>query len=278
MSLLGKGAKKAFQKGMDMSKEARMERAKELGFFDNTVYHGTAAKPSSTMPDGNIFDEFRLWEGQDPTRSTVRSPVSKLGVSVADQPEIAESFASLASRNGSEGSAVLPLRFRADQVGRIDLDGSESNEEIFGAVADSWKSGFDAIQFKNYTTPDGKKGSFVLVKDPSQLRSVNAGFDPAKKDSSNLLAGVTGASLLGGAAFNSDNASASMLGGSQAIPIQHPLLGEVATKLHDYNRWVDTKPGLDWVLPEAPADLVDKWSYGQPTTWSDDIMAALGLL
>lgn len=103
------------------------------------------------MPDGNIFDEFKLWEGDDPTRSTVRSPVSKLGFSLAEQPKIAESFASRASQNGSEGSAVLPLRLRADRVGRIDLDGRELNEEIFGTVADSWKSGYDAIGFRYYS-------------------------------------------------------------------------------------------------------------------------------
>lgn len=95
--------------------------------------------------------KLKQWEGDDPTCSTVRSPVSKLGVSVADQPEIAEWFASRASQNGSEGSAVLPLRLRADRVGHIDLDGRESNEEIFGTVAESWRSGFDAIHFLNYS-------------------------------------------------------------------------------------------------------------------------------
>lgn len=294
---MGKLSKLA--KALDMSKKARMERAREMGFFDNTVYHGTAAKPSTTMPDGNIFDEFKLWEGADPTRSTVRSPVSKLGVSVADQPDIAESFASLASRNGSEGSAVLPLRFRGDRVGRIDLDGSESNEEIFGAVADSWKSGFDAIQFKNYTTPDGTKGSFVLVKDPSQLRSVNAAFDPSLKESGNLLAGVTGATVGIGALLQGEKAAASdfyqrrvakkpkwqamkdasttdRLG--EVHPIKYGLLGDLANKFAAYNRWVESNPGLDFVLPEAPAKLVDKWSYGQPTTLLEDAEAALGLL
>lgn len=180
---------------LDMTKKARMLRAKEIGYFDDVLYHGTASKPRTTMPDGNIFDEFKLWEGHDPSRSTVRSPVSKLGISLAEQPELAQDFANLASRNGSEGSAILPLRFRADNVGAIDLLGDESNDDIFGAVVDAWKDGYDAIQFRNYTTPSGKKGSFVLVKDPSQIRSVNAAFDPAKKDSADLMAGLAAAGI-----------------------------------------------------------------------------------
>ena len=215
---------------LDMSKKARMQRAQEMGFYDNTVYHGTAAKPTTVMSDGNIFDEFKLWEGEDPTRSTVRSPVSKLGVSLAEQPKIADSFASLASQNGSEGSAVLPLRFRADQVGHIDLDGRELNEEIFGTVADSWKSGFDAIQFRNYNI-DGKNGSFVLVKDPSQIRSVNAAFDPAKKDSSNLMAGVTGAAVGAGALMQGEDAEASFLGRGAKMANKAAL--EIARKMKD---------------------------------------------
>ena len=215
---------------LDMSKKARMQRAQEMGFYDNTVYHGTAAKPTTVMSDGNIFDEFKLWEGEDPTRSTVRSPVSKLGVSLAEQPKIADSFASLASQNGSEGSAVLPLRFRADQVGHIDLDGRELNEEIFGTVADSWKSGFDAIQFRNYNI-DGKNGSFVLVKDPSQIRSVNAAFDPAKKDSSNLMAGVTGAAVGAGALMQGEDAEASFLGKGAKMANKAAL--EIARKMKD---------------------------------------------
>ena len=287
MSGLGKLAKSLKAKAVD---------AKGLGFFENTVYHGTAAKPSTTMADGNIFDEFQLWEGQDPTRSTVRSPVSKLGVSLADSPEIAEDFASLASRNGSEGSTVLPLRFRADQVGRIDLDGLETNDEIYSAVADAWASGFDAVQFRNYTTPQGTKGTFVLAKNPSQIRSVHADFDPAKKESSSLMAGL-GALGVGGAILSSSGqVEASPLERAYAVeqhsaheflnsarlgvaaPVQDKFLGGLANYLSDYNQWVDSKPGLDMLLPEAPVDIVDKWSYGQKTTWDDDINAALGLL
>ena len=302
---MGKLAKLA--KALDMSKEARMGRAREMGLYDNTVYHGTAAKPSTTTDDGNIFEEFKLWEGNDPTRSSVRSPVSKLGVSLAEQPEIAESFARLAASNQKEqtGATLMPLRFRADKTGHIDLDGSELNEDIFGAVTDAWKSGYDAIQFRNYTTPDGIKGSFVLVKNPNQIRSVNAAFDPAKKDSANLLAGVTGAAIGAGALLPEEAAAdftqrratkkdqwkqlrERMIGAhpldylniqpEQRIeaPKSQTLLS-MARGAQAYNDFVD-KPLINLVAPQLPADLWRKQAFGQPTTLGERAWAAVEMM
>ena len=51
----------------------------------------------------------------------------------------------------------------------------------------------------------------IVLRDPSRIRSVDAAFDPAKKDSSNLLAGVTGAGLLGGSMVASEDADAGIL-------------------------------------------------------------------
>ena len=49
----------------------------------------------------------------------------------------------------------------------------------------------------------------MVAFNPNQYRSVNAAFDPAKKDSSNLLASVAGAGLLGGSIFATEDADAS---------------------------------------------------------------------
>jgi len=74
-----------------------------------------------------------------------------LGASLLEQQPIAESFFHrAASQSDGTSATLMPLRFRAQKMGHIDLDGSESNEDILGAVVDSWKSGFDAIQFRNY--------------------------------------------------------------------------------------------------------------------------------
>ena len=52
----------------------------------------------------------------------------------------------------------------------------------------------------------------TVVADPSQIRSVNAMFDPAMKDSSNLLASAAGAGILGAGAMQSEDAEASFIG------------------------------------------------------------------
>ena len=160
---------------LDMSHEARMARAKEIGFdTDNILYHGTAAD----------FDEFKL----DLGGATSGSRAGSLGVSSSRSPEIANEFAERASLGTMENSSVLPLLHRSSKRGRLTLDGSEKNFEVAATLADSWDAGFDSVLLKNYSTPSGKNGDVVVVKNPSQLRSVNAAFDPAKSDSANLLA------------------------------------------------------------------------------------------
>jgi hypothetical protein len=49
---------------------------------------------------------------------------------------------------------------------------------------------------RNYTSPEGKTGDIIIVRDANQLRSVNAAFDPRKRNSSKLLYGIGGAAGL----------------------------------------------------------------------------------
>jgi len=191
LPVAGDAASKAIRGTLDMSQAARMQRAAEGKFVPTTGYHGTSVHKS----EGQLFDEFQLFEGDDLTRSVSRSPVGKLGVSIAHQPEVASDFAYQASPADGEGATIMPLTFRSDKSGTINLSGDETNDEIFGTVVDAWKDGYDAIHFTNYTTPAGTKGSFTLIKDPAQVRSVNAAFDPTKRGSANLLAGAAGATI-----------------------------------------------------------------------------------
>jgi len=202
--------------GLPMDAASVELRAKELGFYPNTLYHGTSTSKSK----GDLFDEFQLFEGQDMSRSVSRSEVGKLGVSIAEQPGVAGDFARQASPESGAGSAILPVRFRSDQMASINLVGDETNSEIFGAVVDTWNKGFDSIRFTNYTTPAGTKGSFFLLKNPNQIRSKFAKFDTSKKESSNLLASLAGlGSLAGGTLFSDDSFA------SEGERIKHLLVG-----------------------------------------------------
>jgi hypothetical protein len=47
----------------------------------------------------------------------------------------------------------------------------------------------------NYTAPNGRVGDVLVVKDPAQLRSPSARFNPVQRDSRNLLAGIAGGAV-----------------------------------------------------------------------------------
>lgn len=176
--------------GLDMSQDARLARAQEMGFRTNMpLYHGTAAN----------FDAFDLSRGG----ATSRSDVGQVGVSVARNPEVANEFAELAARRTHGDPSVLPLLHRAERPARITLDGSETNLEVAATLREAWDRGYDAVLLKNYTTPGGRTGEdIIIVKDPSQLRSPQAAFDPAQRSSANLLAADNAKSSVPGTVVN----------------------------------------------------------------------------
>jgi hypothetical protein len=168
---------------------SRMARAKQMGFRTGMdLYHGT-------NQDINAFD---LGKGG----RTSGSSAASRGVSVALDPQTAGEFADLAAGKQGSGQNILRLLHRADRPAVLSLDGTERNHEIAATLDDLWSRGYDAVMMKNYTTPGGEKGRTILVvKDPSQLRSPNAQFDPAKRSSADLLAGIAGATVGGPAIY-----------------------------------------------------------------------------
>jgi hypothetical protein len=82
----------------------------------------------------------------------------------------------------------------------LTLQGGEKNHEIAATLAQAWDDGYTSVLLKNYTSPGGKKGDILVVRDPNQLRSPYAAFDPARRDSADLLASFGGGGVLGGGA------------------------------------------------------------------------------
>jgi hypothetical protein len=70
------------------------------------------------------------------------------------------------------------------------------NHEIAATLADAWERGHESVLLRNYTSPGGQTGDILVVRDPAQLRAPTAQFDPAKRNSRNLLAGTAGVSVL----------------------------------------------------------------------------------
>lgn len=159
---------------LDMSEAARMQRAKEMGFdTGKTWYHGT---------DG-AFDAF------DPAKVGAIHGDYSTGFHMTRSPDEAASY----------GNAIMPLMSRVQNPYIM-----ESARHHATAVHDldrnflfneARKGGHDGILVR------GRDGSENLVAfDPATIRSTQAAFDPAKRDSANLLAASPSASAPGLAA------------------------------------------------------------------------------
>jgi hypothetical protein len=161
-----------------MDEASRMARARKMGFFtDAPLYHGTAR-------------EFPAFSLTPPARNSL-GPLAQTGVSTTKDPAYASGFAALSSHLGT-GSypQVLPLLHRAEKSARIDATGL-SMSEVALAVRDAWAAGHDAVVIQNYTRgPFGRVAptEHVIVRNPNQLRSRFAGFDPSKSHLADLLA------------------------------------------------------------------------------------------
>jgi len=111
------------------------------------------------------------------------------------------------------GNITMPLRSKLDNPYTITPDSWQddelnpytwipSNSERLGGNKQSSKEWTRMMKEKGHDgfIDNSSKGGEVLVFEPNQLRSVNAAFDPARRSSADLLAGVGGlglASLLG---------------------------------------------------------------------------------
>jgi hypothetical protein len=166
---------------------SRMARAEAMGFRTGMpLYHGS----------GESFSAFRA---VPTTAKGMEAP----GVSTALDPEVANEFALRGSAKASP--QVYPLLHRADNPAVMSLDGSETHGQVVATLRDAFDAGHDAVMLKNYTTPGGLKGKkVIIVRDAHQLRSPNAMFDPGKKLSPELLAGVAGVSTVPMAMFSGD--------------------------------------------------------------------------
>ena len=88
------------------------------------------------------------------------------------------------------------LWHRAENPVAMDAAGRQDHE-VRATLMNAWDQGYDAVVMRNYTTPAGEVRDVLVVKDPAQLRSPSARFDPRKKNSADLLAGAAGAGVTG---------------------------------------------------------------------------------
>ena len=90
----------------------------------------------------------------------------------------------------SQGSIVNNLVFTSGQIGINPETGDLVNNDVFRNALE--EAGFDTIKMDADTFKmEGVEGAEhrIFLK-PEQLRSINAEFDPEKKDSSNILSSI----------------------------------------------------------------------------------------
>ena len=191
---------------------SRMARAKEQGFdTSKTYYHGTPAEDIDAfdlLPERRRFPKsFGVHMANTKNEATHYKPPTSGSVQ--------ELYA--APQNTLEIDIPRGGHFVTASM-KADLD----RDDIIRQLVDAKRDGnpYDSVRIRKDMSPDwadwsGKEGynENLIMLDPTRVRSVNAAFDPAKKDSSNLLAGAAGAGLLG--AFQSEDADAGFF--SQAV-------------------------------------------------------------
>lgn len=169
-------------KGLDMSQAATKARAKEQGFdTDEVLYHGT---------DRAGFDQFDV---SAPARARSEG---EQAVFLTNSPTKASVFA------GTKNQSIMPLYVRGriktitpDDAAQLMIPGSRGQQmayrsKDFARIIDQAKAeGFDGVRFKNVN--EGVVGDQIAIFDPSNIRSVNAAFDPDKAASPILTAGLS---------------------------------------------------------------------------------------
>ena len=145
---------------LDMSKKARMQRAQEMGFdTDQTYYHGTASD----------FDEFSV---PDDGRFSLHGR----GVYFTRDPSKVR-FA------GQEGGNVIPAHIRGSMGNEADLrDAEKALGPQLAGIGHGPRGELVNSEMRSRGFSGYHAGDQTIAFDPSNIRSVNAAFDPAKKE------------------------------------------------------------------------------------------------
>jgi hypothetical protein len=186
-------------KGLPMDTTSRMARAQEMGFDTDTVlYHGTIADDFNEF---NTNDLGLIWLSTDKDHARTFGPVKEFFIRKPNGKYV--------------GHGVLDVKDEAALI-KIARDGGHPDPEEWAETIYNPQIGYAADEalawllqadfngqtrsvwlLKNWETEPG--GYSIITDDPSNIRSVNAAFDPDNAGSSTLLAAAPFA--VGGAAL-----------------------------------------------------------------------------
>lgn len=199
-----------YLKLLDQAYGPKAQRAKDMGFSDEVWYHGSPSPniedfkysdinneyPASFFAQNPSFAEkFATREfGDDVLEEGTMYPVRISPKSTFDY-ENPEQLEKLFKQLENTPEFKNHIKFN-DQVDRTSYYKKNIKDGNWGTIEDPRiqklieDSGYDSYLLKEN---DNKN---IALRDPSQIRSVNAAFDPRFKDSKNILAGA-GAGAVG---------------------------------------------------------------------------------
>ena len=165
------------------SKEAQLQRAKEMGFDTDTVYyHGTA-------DDIRAFDPDKLQTRDEGYIGT--------GVYTTPAPRVAGIYANTAKpsetvNGGYSGPNIMPLYQEKGNIKRYSLTEKADNASKMKSGQMTSQDLTNDLMKQGYTGAEVVDGAGNVVEratfNPSRVRSVNAAFDPNKAGSADLMA------------------------------------------------------------------------------------------
>jgi hypothetical protein len=240
-----------------MDTASRDARARGMGFLSHpgtddfvTVYHGT---------NKEISPGFLL---NPPTRAT-NAASAEAGIWTSESPSVAQGYAEHAARAGEGEANVLPLRVRAHNIGTLHPTPELTELQVLGALRDAWDAAYDAVRVPFPSTLEGLPATTNwVVKEPSQLRSPSAVFDPTKRDSSDLMAGIAAP----GPVLSPPGASSTEAAPATSTP--SPFVTTDLSKLNSADVTAGVAPGLIVVPPflPSPAAATPSLIYQPPST------------
>lgn len=219
---------------------ARLQRAADQGFISRQLYHGTAADIAEFKPqefggsatkarsakmgtwlvdNPEVAEGYARFAAEDvPVQNLLDQAARAERAGNFDEAErlnaLAENLELGGSLRGAGGQNVMPLRARG-KFFEVDADGATmsdlDDDQLTKWAMEAKEKGFDGLQIKNFSD-NADYGKYIpathyLIFNPSNIRSVNAAFDPAKRAYPNLLAGLAGAAVVSGSSLSAKQRS-----------------------------------------------------------------------
>jgi hypothetical protein len=288
-------AKGLIQLAMDQA--SRMARAREMGFDTNQVYyHGTNKDISnfSTNERGSATDARSAKQAfffSDSPR-TAQSYAHNSAINVPVQQKIklaneagdagdwdkydtlidkAENLEKALNAQRQNGQNIIPTYLPTqDDLRMVNMRGRSFDDfgvsdEVAQELTWAKQDGLKGVLFKDFNDSAGlahDPSNHIAIFDPANIRSVNAAFDPAKKNSSDLL-GSADPRLLAATALGTGTAVAAPKAqglletiGSGALELLTGAAQGVAESVDDFATYGNPRGGIGRAISPQQAQKI----------------------